>query len=233
MKFLITNDDGIDAPGIAALAVAASEFGEVVIAAPIDHLSGCSHTTTTGEGIRIDDRGENRFAVHGTPADCARLGIWTLARDFDWILSGVNSGGNLGADAYYSGTIAAVREACLHGRQGIAFSMFRRQAKPHNWDNARRWTVEVLRELLATPLTLRTFWNVNLPCLDAGTPEPKRVRCVLDPNPLTLAFVPEGDERERTLRSAGDYFTRPRIPGGDVAVCFGGDISMSVLSLYS
>ena len=230
MKFLITNDDGIDAPGIAALAQAASEFGEVVVAAPFDHLSGCSHQVTVGTGIVVEDRGDDRYAVHGTPADCARLGIWNLARDFDWILSGVNSGGNLGADAYYSGTIAAVREACLHGKQGIAFSMFRRQAKPHNWDDARRWTALVLRELLATPISTRTFWNVNLPCLDVGNPEPKRVRCPLDPNPLTLAFV---EEPEGRLRSAGDYFTRPRIPGGDVSVCFGGDISMTLMGLYS
>lgn len=230
MKFLITNDDGIDAPGIAVLVEAASRFGEVVVAAPVDHLSGCSHRVTSGSGIAVESRGDGRYAIQGTPADCARLGIWTLATDFDWILSGVNSGGNLGADAYYSGTIAAVREACLHGRRGIAFSMFRRRATEHNWDNARRWTVGVLEELLAAPLTLRTFWSVNFPCLDAGVPEPKRVRCPLDPNPLTLAFVDGGGGE---LRSAGDYFARPRIPGGDVSVCFGGDISVSLLDLYS
>src|SRR5438046_2980116 len=109
MKLLLSNDDGIDAPGLAALLDAARDFGEPVVVAPASPQSGTSHTVTWERGVRLEPRGANRFAIHGTPADCARLGLLRLAPDAKWVLSGINDGGNLGADVYYSGTVAAVR----------------------------------------------------------------------------------------------------------------------------
>ncbi len=126
MKFLVTNDDGIDAPGMEALVGAARTVGEPVVVAPAGPQSGVSHAVTWREGVRIEPRGEMRYAIHGTPADCTRLGLLQVVPDAKWILSGINHGANLGADVYYSGTVAAVREALLHGWPGIAFSHYRK-----------------------------------------------------------------------------------------------------------
>src|SRR6195952_4028724 len=125
MKFLVTNDDGIDAPGLTALVAAARCCGEPVVVAPSGPQSGVSHAVTWHEGVRLEPRGQNRFAVHGTPADCTRLGLLHAVPDAKWILSGINHGANLGADVHYSGTVAAVREAVLHGWPGIAVSYYR------------------------------------------------------------------------------------------------------------
>ena len=126
MKILLSNDDGIAAPGLAALLAAARDFGEPVVVAPAGPQSGVSHMITWEKGVCLEPRGADTFAVHGTPADCARLGLFSVAPDAAWVLSGINHGGNLGADVYYSGTVAAVREAVLNGWPGIAFSHYLR-----------------------------------------------------------------------------------------------------------
>jgi 5'-nucleotidase len=113
MKLLLSNDDGIDAPGLAALFDAAREFGEAVIVAPAGPQSGVSHAVTFERAVRLEERSPTHFALHGTPADCARLGLLRVVPDAKWVLSGINHGANLGADVYYSGTVAAVREAVL------------------------------------------------------------------------------------------------------------------------
>src|SRR5438045_9509681 len=115
MKFLVTNDDGIEAAGLKALVTAAQNLGTPVIVAPAGPQSGVSHAVTWREGVRIEQRDKEHFAVHGTPADCTRLGLLRVVPDAKWVLSGINHGSNLGADMYYSGTVAAVREAILHG----------------------------------------------------------------------------------------------------------------------
>ena len=126
MKFLVTNDDGIDAAGMQALVNAARTLGEAVVVAPAGPQSGVSHAVTWHEGVRIEPREESRYAIHGTPADCTRLGLLHVVPDATWVLSGINHGANLGADVYYSGTVAAVREAVLHGWLGIAVSHYRK-----------------------------------------------------------------------------------------------------------
>ncbi|MBC7817459.1 MAG: 5'/3'-nucleotidase SurE, partial [Planctomycetaceae bacterium] len=122
MKFLLTNDDGIDAPGLRLLAEIAREFGEVIVVAPDGVRSGCGHQVTNDRPLALTNVRPGEFACDGTPADCARLGLKHIAADVDWVLSGVNDGGNLGIDVYMSGTVAAVREAVLLGKPGIALS---------------------------------------------------------------------------------------------------------------
>src|SRR3954449_11082045 len=138
MKLLLTNDDGVDAPGLAALAEAAQTIGDPIIVAPAEPQSGVSHRVTWQDGVRIEARGERRFAIHGTPADCTRLGLLHLVPDAKWILSGINHGANLGADVYYSGTVAAVREAVLHGWPGIALSYYHLAEGGFDWKRATR-----------------------------------------------------------------------------------------------
>lgn len=112
MKLLLTNDDGIDADGLHALLTAVRGLGEPVVVAPAGPQSGVSHAVTTDGPVRVEPRGDGRFAVRGTPADCVRVVLHRLCPDAGLVLSGINHGGNLGADVYYSGTVVAVREAC-------------------------------------------------------------------------------------------------------------------------
>jgi 5'-nucleotidase len=125
IKFLITNDDGIEAPGIRALVKAASQLGEVIVVAPEEAHSGCGHQVTAYEPISVREHSLSWWAIGGTPADCTRVGIREIAADCDWVLAGVNAGANLGVDVFMSGTVAAVREGALRGRPGIAFSHYR------------------------------------------------------------------------------------------------------------
>src|SRR5262245_15532886 len=130
MRMLLTNDDGIEADGLRALLEAARPFGDAVVAAPAGPQSGVSHAVTTGAAVRAEPRGPGRFAVAGSPADCVRVALSRLAPDAGWVLSGINHGGNLGADVYYSGTVAAAREAALHGWPAVALSHYRRRGMP-------------------------------------------------------------------------------------------------------
>lgn len=228
MKLLLCNDDGIDAPGLAALLEGSRAFGEPVVVAPAGPQSGMSHAITWDGPVRLEERGADRFAVHGTQADCARLGLLRVAPDARWVLSGINLGGNLGADVYYSGTVAAVREAVLHGWPGIAFSHYVR-SETIDWARAARWTARVLAELLPRPTEPGLFYNVNFPDLPAETPEPEMVFCPLDPHPLPLSYRHE--EGGHHIYD-GVYHSRLRAAGSDVDTCFSGRIAVTAMRLF-
>jgi 5'-nucleotidase len=225
MNLLLTNDDGIDAPGLAALAEVAAAHGHLTWIAPHTHLSGCGHRVTTDGPIRLMRKDEARWAIDGTPADCVRVGLAKIAPDVAWVLSGLNHGGNLGADVYHSGTVAAVREAALHGRPGIALSHYRKRGVEIDWQRAQRWMAQVLADLLARPCEPGTFWNVNLPSLTPPEPEPRIVHCPLESAPLPLSFRYDGE----LLHYDGNYHQRARGVGSDVDVCFAGDIAVTRL----
>ena len=227
MKFLITNDDGIGADGLQALYAAATQFGEATVVAPAGPQSGCSHTVTTGKGVRIEQRGDRRFAIDGTPADCVRLGLLHVIPDADWILSGINHGGNLGADVHYSGTVAAVREAVLHGWPGIAISYYKKKHIDYDWPRVSVWASRVLAELLGRPWDEGSFWNVNFPHLTPGDPDPDVAYCPLDPHPLPLNYRHE----EGLHFYESDYHNRKRTTAADVDVCFGGRIAITKVRL--
>ena len=228
MNLLITNDDGIDAPGLEALVSAARTLGDPIVVAPAGPQSGVSHAVTWHEGVRIEPRGDKRFAIHGTPADCTRLGLLRLVPDAKWVLSGINRGANLGADVYYSGTVAAVREAVLHGWPGVAVSHYRKSGVEIDWGRAANWVIPILAELLAKPIEPGLFYNVNLPNLPPEAESPEVVWCPLDPNPLPLNYR---HEEGSGLYYAGDYQLRHRTPGADVDICFGGRIAVTTVRL--
>lgn len=227
MHLMLTNDDGIAAPGLEALRRAARQLGEVTVVAPVAPCSSCAHQVTTHRPVKLFMHGPREIAVEGWPADCVRVGLRGLAVPADWVLSGVNAGGNLGADVYLSGTVAAVREAALLGRPGIAFSHYRRRDRDFDWERTTRWVAALLPDLLRRPIEPGTFWNVNLPHLDAQGPDPNVIFCPLDTNPLPVEFRREGDSFVYT----GDYHARPRDPGTDVQVCLAGGIAVSLLRL--
>ena len=228
MKFLVTNDDGLEAAGLAALVSAAETLGDPIVVAPAAPQSGVSHAVTWREGVRIEERSSNQYAVHGTPADCTRLGLLRIATDAKWVLSGINHGSNLGADMYYSGTVAAVREAVLHGWPGVAVSHYYKAGMEYDWSRAAKWVAPILKQLLARPIEPGLFYNVNLPHLGPNAADPPVVWCELDPNPLPLNYR---HEEESGLYFAGDYRLRERTPGADVDVCFGGAIAVTPVRL--
>ncbi|MDE2509386.1 MAG: 5'/3'-nucleotidase SurE, partial [Planctomycetota bacterium] len=140
---LLTNDDGIDAPGLAVLAGVARNFGTTHTVAPNGPRSGCGHMFNTHASFGFEARGERCHCVDGTPVDCVRLGLHHLAPGAEWVLSGINDGGNLGVDVYASGTVAAVREATLLGRPAIALSQYIAWGRPVDWDRAARMATRV------------------------------------------------------------------------------------------
>ena len=225
MTWILTNDDGVDAPGIRALHKAVN--GKGMIVAPKDHQSGCGHQVTTTRPIYVQRRSDVEYAIAGTPADCVRIAISQLYEDVKLVLSGINAGGNMGVDAYISGTVAAVREAAMHGIPGIAVSHYRKGKRNVDWDVAARWTAGVLADLLTRPLEPGTFWNVNLPHLEPGDPDPAIVFCEPCTRPLPTKYRVEGDN----FYYVGEYPKRDRTPGTDVDACFSGYIAVTQIRL--
>lgn len=225
MNIILTNDDGIDAPGIRALSQAVN--GKGIIVAPKYPLSGCGHQVTTNKPLEIKRRSDTEYAVDGTPADCARVGISHLFPEVKWVLSGINAGGNLGVDVYISGTVAAVREAAIRGVPGIAISHWIKKPLVIDWEWATFCTIRVLEELFHRSLPPKSFWNVNLPHLEPGKPEPEIVFCPLSNDPLPSKYLVEGD----LYYYQGEYGKRDRTVGTDVDVCFSGNISVTLIQL--
>jgi 5'-nucleotidase len=116
----------------------------------------------------------------------------------------------------------------LHGWPGVAVSQYRRKGWPVDWKRAAAWVAPVLRDLLARPTARGTFWNVNLPHLEPGAPDPEVVFCRLDPTPLPLSFREEGE----WLHYDGDYHRRGGEPGTDVDACFSGKIAVTAIALF-
>ena len=227
MKIILTNDDGIDAPGIKSLEKALEGMGTLVIVAPAEPNSGISHRVTTHDPIQLDTIGTNRYRIAGTPADCSRIALTHIAPDTDWVIAGINRGGNLGADVYISGTVAAVREASLLGYPGIAVSHYVAKNQDVDWPLAERRIAPVVKDLMVRPLPAGCFWNVNLPHPNGTETAIEVVFCPLDTNPFGIRYEKQGNH----LIYTGDYHTRPRQPGRDVDVCFGGKISVTQIPL--
>ncbi|MGF1512723.1 MAG: 5'/3'-nucleotidase SurE, partial [Elainellaceae cyanobacterium] len=190
--------------------------------------SGCSHQLTRGHPIAIERRSDTAIALDGTPADCARVAVNALVPEAKYILSGINAGGNLGADVHVSGTVAAVREGLLHRVPGIAVSHYINKRQPIDWERAAQLTARVLALLLDKPHEPGTFWNVNLPHVATDGPDPDIVFCPLCSQPLPTDYQIESG----AIRYVGDYSQRPRDQGSDVEVCFSGAIAVSQVRVY-
>jgi 5'-nucleotidase len=162
MRILISNDDGVYSPGIAALARVASRFGDVRIVAPDVEQSSMGHAITHSRPLtyrQTDIAGFEAYRVNGTPADCVALGAHHWDR-VDLVLSGINLGPNLGNSMWHSGTLAAAKQAALLGLRGIALSTPAGEAGP-DFDSLDPWVEQVLRMLL--PLQDLALVNVNFP----------------------------------------------------------------------
>ncbi len=226
MKLLLTNDDGIHADGLAALERAMSRFGLVRVVAPRESLSGCGHQITTHRPLHVEQVAGDRFAVDGSPADCTRLGLLHLATDSDWVLSGINAGGNLGVDIHMSGTVAAAREAALIGHRAIAFSQYRDRGGDFDWEQASETAAWIFQQLHDLPLASGCFWNVNFPDLKGERCIPEMVMCTPDPHPLAIDY----ERSESQFLYRGIYQHRQFHSGTDVDCCFRGYVTVSKVS---
>lgn len=168
MRILLTNDDGIHAPGLAVLERIAGALSEDVwIVAPSEEQSGTSRSLTITKPVRVRRFDERRFAVSGTPTDAVMMALAQLVDPWpDLILSGVNRGANLAEDVSYSGTVAAAMEGAFAGIRSVALSQLYAEAGPGenvSFAAAEKWGGRVLQSLLAAEWAPRTVINVNFP----------------------------------------------------------------------
>src|SRR5687768_6799136 len=163
---LLSNDDGIDAAGLAAVADALADLADLLVVAPERERSAVSHSLTLHKPLRARERRPGWFAVNGSPVDCVYLGLLQLApRKPDLVVSGINYGYNLGSDVFYSGTVAAAVEGALRGVPAVALS---RERSGSSDDRARaRFARALAQALLTYRLPARTLLNVNFPAADA------------------------------------------------------------------
>jgi 5'-nucleotidase len=170
-RVLVSNDDGIHAPGLKVLEKALEPLvREVVVVAPETEQSATSHSLTLRRPLRIRELSDGRYAVDGTPTDAVLLGITEVMKDDppDLVVSGVNRGGNLGEDVTYSGTVAAAMEGCLLGYPAIAFSQVADDRNNVKWKTAESWIPKVLKKLAATDWPGGVLINVNFPDVTSG-----------------------------------------------------------------
>lgn len=181
MRILLTNDDGVHAPGLKVLeGIARAISDDIWIVAPSEEQSGASHSLTLTRPLRIRKHGERHYSVTGTPTDAVMMALGHLMKDCppDLILSGVNRGANLAEDVTYSGTVAAAMEGAISGVRSIALSQV--YAKEGMGDTvpfaaAAAWGERVVRQLLTLPARRNMLVNVNFPALDPDTVKGIRV----------------------------------------------------------
>jgi 5'-nucleotidase len=167
---LVTNDDGVHSEGIGALADALRPLGEVMIVAPHQESSAIGHALTLRRPLRLEQVGERVYMVDGTPTDCVNIGVAILLKGElpDLIVSGINTGWNLGDDVTYSGTVAGALEGALLGVQSIAVSLQRTRDRRFDFGPSAVAAAQLAEMMLRQPLPERTFLNVNIP---KGTPK--------------------------------------------------------------
>ena len=183
-RIMLTNDDGIDAPGMMVLEEIAAQLArEVWVVAPEHDQSGQSHAISLHHALRVSAHGQRRFSVTGTPGDCAAMGLCHLMRDAppQLVLSGVNRGLNLGMETVFSGTVGGAMTAMMLGVPALALSQAFSNRDHVPWDTARTLGVATIRQLLAIGWGKSAVLNVNFPPIPAA-----------EVGPMTLARQGEG-----------------------------------------
>jgi 5'-nucleotidase len=166
MKILISNDDGVYAEGLSALAESLRTIATIDIVAPDRNRSGASNSLTLSHPVRVKTLSNNAISVEGTPTDCVHLAITgLLTYRPDMVVSGINEGANLGDDILYSGTVAAAIEGRSLGLPAIAFSLAEKSHNQteHHYATAAAVALRLIQHLIAHPLPASTILNVNIP----------------------------------------------------------------------
>lgn len=169
MRVLVSNDDGVDAPGIRVLANRLSVVGEVTVVAPDRDRSGASNSLTLDQPIRVTRMDDGRYRVAGTPTDCVHLALaGLLDHEPDIVVSGINNSANLGDDVIYSGTVSAAMEGRFLGLPAIAVSLASKDHQGEHFHTAAQAALAIMQRLLVDPLPADTILNVNVPDLPLG-----------------------------------------------------------------
>jgi 5'-nucleotidase len=234
MRILLSNDDGILAPGLAALRAAVADLGEITVVAPDSPQSASGHSITLQHPLlvkRVRAGGPAPFeglSVDGRPADCVRLALRNLLPGRpDLVLSGINAGANAGINVFYSGTVAAAAEAAMNGIPAVAFSA--RMTDPIDFGRVAALCRWVLQRLLADGLARGDLINVNIPSLGAG--RPAGIRVVRQSTAELADFYhrqDDGDGRE-SYRLGEEYSYAPGQDDTDVAALAEGYVTITPL----
>lgn len=235
MRILLSNDDGIFAPGLHVLEkIARTLSDDVWVVAPDTEQSASSHSLTLHRPLGLRRLSARRFSVNGTPTDCVYLGVNRLlaAKPPDLVLSGVNRGSNVGEDVTYSGTIAAAMEATLLGLKAIAFSQVYEDGHKIRWATAAAWLPKVIEQLLAADWPKHVLMNVNFP--DRVADEVRGVRVTAQSlEEVGDLFDERVDPRGRTYYWVGMARAEalPGRPGTDLRAVNDGYVSVTPLHL--
>ena len=229
--FLISNDDGIDSPGLSLLERVARRHGEGVTVAPDGQMSAASHSITLHAPLRLQDRGPGRYALEGgTPADCVYVGLNHVCdRRPTWVLSGVNRGLNVSDDTHYSGTVAAAREGVLQGIPGAAFSM----ASGDGWDvdEIEESLAALMEEMVERGLADRHGLNVNFPSPSLGPLKGFQWTSLGRRRFVDEVHVRTDPRGKDYLWIGGDDASMGDIPGSDCNAIRDGWVSVTAMAL--
>jgi len=222
---LVTNDDGVHASGLAALARALDELGDVYVLAPEREHSACGHALTLHRPLRVERLAERRFAVNGTPSDCVNLGVLGFLPERPaLVVAGVNHGSNLGDDVTYSGTVSAAMEGTLLGVPSLAVSL----VDGGDFDGAAAIARLLAMRALVTALPPKTLLNVNVP---AGVPRGITLTR-LGHRVYTGKVVEQTDPRGRAHYWIGGGEPEwGELAGTDMGAIHAGDVSVTPLHL--
>ncbi|MDQ2092606.1 5'/3'-nucleotidase SurE [Rhodalgimonas zhirmunskyi] len=240
MRILITNDDGINAPGLQVLEEIATELagpkGEVWVVAPAFEQSGVGHAISYTHPMMLSQMGERRYAAEGSPADCVMAGLhYVMDERPDLILSGVNRGNNSAENALYSGTLGGAMEGALQRIPAVALSQYLGPANIHAddpFEAARAHGAEVIRRILAhTPVEeadYRLFYNVNFPPVDADGVKGFRASTQGFRRQTRFTVEPHHSPSGRKfLWVKGGEQHMPTLPGSDAALNLDGYVSVT------
>ncbi len=241
MRILLTNDDGINAPGLITLEAIAADLagpdGEVWVVAPAFEQSGVGHCISYTHPMMVAKLDDSRFAAEGSPADCVLAGLHDVMAENppDLVLSGVNRGNNSAENTLYSGTVGGAMEAALQGIPAIALSQYfgpRNLGVEDPFEPARRFGADLVRRILdASPVEdvdYRLFYNVNFPPVPADEVLGTRVAPQGFRKDTHFSVEPHSSPSgRRFLWIKGGYQHNPTAPGTDAAVNLEGYISVT------
>lgn len=239
MDILLTNDDGYEAPGLEAAYRALQGMGTVHVVAPSSERSACGHMITLKGPIMVRRHEHPLFgrawSVDGSPADCVRLALFELiGKPVQLTVSGINRGANAGVDTYYSGTIAAAREAAFCGIKSIAFSHATRRDVELDWGRASALTSRLTRELLHEELPGPGFWSVNFPAPMPAEGCERICRVPVSTSPMPMAFERKDMHDGCTIEFdyLNPYWERKTIGPCDFSTIRDGGISVTAVPLF-
>jgi 5'-nucleotidase len=228
--FLVSNDDGIHAPGLTILADMLRTLGDVMVVAPHSERSGQSQAITLTSPLRLHEHADNVFSVDGTPADCVMLALQHLVpKKPDWVVSGINRGGNLGTDILYSGTVGAAMEGTISGCKALAVSLEGVEKSPHRYEVAAHVVKKLLHHEKLINLQPDELLNLNVPNIPLSEVRGIRTATVGKRQYEGKMWERQDPRGHRYFWIGGNGFGHAEIEGSDCVLLHQGYATLSVL----